>query len=264
VPPLIAVQNVSRVFTSGARTVHALENVSFDIQAGDFVSLVGPSGCGKSTLLKIVSGLLPASSGSISVSDNPVDGPLENVGMVFQSPVLLKWRPVLGNILLPVEFAKLDLARHRERAESLLKLVGLAGFEEMYPHQLSGGMQQRVSLCRALVTDPQLLLMDEPFGALDAMTRDELDIELQRIWQDRKKTVLFVTHSIQEAVFLSDHVIVMSARPGRLLEQIAIQLPRPRIMEMMSTSQFGEYTLKIRALLQGVDGIPAAIPGSTA
>jgi NitT/TauT family transport system ATP-binding protein len=146
----------------------------------------------------------------------------------------------------------------------LLKLVGLEGFEEMYPHQLSGGMQQRVSLCRALVMDPQLLLMDEPFGALDAMTRDELDIELLRIWQDRRKTVLFVTHSIQEAVFLSDHVIVMSARPGRLLEQIAIQLPRPRTMQMISTPRFGEYTLKIRALLQGVDGMPAAVPGSTA
>jgi NitT/TauT family transport system ATP-binding protein len=262
--PLIAVQNVSRVFASGARTVHALEKISFEIQAGDFVSLVGPSGCGKSTLLKIVSGLLPASSGGVSVASKPVDGPLENIGMVFQSPVLLKWRPVLGNVLLPVEFAKLDLASHQERARSLLKLVGLEGFEEMYPHQLSGGMQQRVSLCRALVTDPELLLMDEPFGALDAMTRDELDIELLRIWQERKKTVLFVTHSIQEAVFLSDHVIVMSARPGRLLEQIAIQLPRPRTMEMMSAPRFGEYTLKIRSLLAGVDGVPIAVPGSTA
>ena len=262
--PLIAVQNVSRVFTSGAKTVHALERVSFEIQAGHFVSLVGPSGCGKSTLLKIVSGLLPASSGTISVSDKRVDEPLENVGMVFQSPVLLKWRPVLANVLLPVEFAKRDLASHTERALSLLKLVGLEGFEEMYPHQLSGGMQQRVSLCRALVMDPQLLLMDEPFGALDAMTRDELDMELLRIWQDRKKTVLFVTHSIQEEVFLSDHVIVMSARPGRLLEQITIQLPRPRTMEMMSGSRFGEYTLKIRSLLAGADGIPGILAGSTA
>ena len=262
--PLIAVQNVSKVFASGAMTVHALEKVSFEIQAGHFVSLVGPSGCGKSTLLKIVSGLLPASSGTISVSDKRVDEPLENVGMVFQSPVLLKWRPVLGNVLLPVEFAKRDVGNHMERARSLLRLVGLEGFEEMYPHQLSGGMQQRVSLCRALVMDPQLLLMDEPFGALDAMTRDELDIELLRIWQDRKKTVLFVTHSIQEAVFLSDHVIVMSARPGRLLEQIAIQLPRPRTMEMMSAPRFGEYTLKIRSLLASADGVSGVVPGSTA
>jgi NitT/TauT family transport system ATP-binding protein len=262
--PLIAVQNISKVFTSGAKTVHALEKVSFEIQAGHFVSLVGPSGCGKSTLLKIVSGLLPASSGTISVSDKRVNEPLENVGMVFQSPVLLKWRPVLGNVLLPVEFAKRDVASHTGRARSLLKLVGLEGFEEMYPHQLSGGMQQRVSLCRALVMDPQLLLMDEPFGALDAMTRDELDMELLRIWQDRKKTVLFVTHSIQEAVFLSDHVIVMSARPGRLLEQITIQLPRPRTMEMMSAPRFGEYTLRIRSLLASVDGTPGVVPGSTA
>ncbi|MET0500906.1 MAG: ABC transporter ATP-binding protein [Candidatus Binatia bacterium] len=263
-PPLITVRSVSRVFTSGAKTVHALEDISFEIQAGDFVSLVGPSGCGKSTLLKIVSGLLPASSGAVVVGDKPVDGPLENVGMVFQSPVLLKWRPVLGNVLLPVEFAKLDVAGHMERARGLLKLVGLEGFEEMYPHQLSGGMQQRVSLCRALVTDPQLLLMDEPFGALDAMTRDDLDIELLRIWEERKKTVLFVTHSIQEAVFLSDYVVVMSARPGRLLEQIAIELPRPRTMEMMSAAQFGEYTLRIRSLLGNANGGSSTVSGSTA
>jgi NitT/TauT family transport system ATP-binding protein len=262
--PLIAIQNVSRVFTSGAKIVHALEGVSFDIQAGNFVSLVGPSGCGKSTLLKIVSGLLAPSSGAISVSDKPVEGPLEQVGMVFQSPVLLKWRPVLGNVLLPVEFAKLDIDSHRERARGLLKLVGLEGFEEMYPHQLSGGMQQRVSLCRALVTDPHLLLMDEPFGALDAMTRDELDMELLRIWEEKKKTVLFVTHSIQEAVFLSDQVLVMSARPGRLLEQIAIQLPRPRTMEMMSGTKFGEYTLRIRSLLGSTDGNSHVALGSTA
>ena len=262
-PPLIAVEEVSRVFTSGAKTVTALDKVSFDIETGNFVSIVGPSGCGKSTLLKIVSGLLPASSGKVSVNGNPVDQPLENVGMVFQAPVLLKWRSVLGNILLPVEFAKLDIASHTQKAQALVKLVGLAGFEEMYPHELSGGMQQRASLCRALVTDPQLLLMDEPFGALDAMTRDELDLELLRIWEERKKTVLFVTHSIQEAVFLSDQVFVMSARPGRLLEKITIDLPRPRTMEMMSDVRLGDYTLKIRALLVAAGGAGAAI-GSTA
>lgn len=262
-PPLIVLQEISRIFASGARSVSALDRVSFDIQGGEFVSIVGPSGCGKSTLLKIISGLLPATSGSISVNGRPVNSPLENVGMVFQSPVLLKWRPVMQNILLPVEFAKLDVARHLERARSLVNLVGLDGFEEMYPHQLSGGMQQRVSLCRALVTDPQLLLMDEPFGALDAMTRDELDMELLRIWEERKKTVIFVTHSIQEAVFLSDQVFVMSARPGKLLEKLSIAMPRPRSMEMMSSAEFGAYTLKIRSLLASAAG-SHAVAGSTA
>jgi NitT/TauT family transport system ATP-binding protein len=263
VPPLISIEEVSRVFTSGAKSVTALERVSFDIQTGSFVSIVGPSGCGKSTLLKIISGLLPATSGSVSVGGKRVQEPLENVGMVFQAPVLLKWRSVVGNVLLPVEFAKLEVASHMEKARSLIKLVGLEGFEEMFPHQLSGGMQQRVSLCRALVTDPQLLLMDEPFGALDAMTRDELDLELLRIWEERKKTVLFVTHSIQEAVFLSDLVFVMSARPGRLLECLAIDLARPRTMEMMSATRFGEYTLKIRSLLTGAGAAAGAAAGST-
>jgi NitT/TauT family transport system ATP-binding protein len=263
VPPLIVVERVAKVFSSAARSVTALESVSFDIPTANFVSIVGPSGCGKSTLLKILSGLMPASSGKAIVNGQPVTGPLENVGMVFQAPVLLKWRSVLGNILLPVEFAKLDVPRHLEKARALIDLVGLSGFEEMYPHELSGGMQQRVSLCRALVTDPQLLLMDEPFGALDAMTRDELDMELLRIWEERKKTVLFVTHSIQEAVFLSDRVFVMSARPGRLLEIITIDLPRPRTLEMMSTARFGEYTLRIRALLAGGSGASAAEAGST-
>ncbi len=260
-PPLIAVEDVSRVFTSGARTVTALDQVSFEIQAGNFVSIVGPSGCGKSTLLKIISGLLPLSSGTASVNGRRVSAPLENVGMVFQAPVLLKWRSVLGNILLPVEFAKLDVADFTDKARALIQLVGLDGFEEMYPHELSGGMQQRASLCRALVTDPQLLLMDEPFGALDAMTRDELDIELMRIWEERKKTVLFVTHSIQEAVFLSDWVFVMSARPGRLIEKIAVDLPRPRTMEMMSAPRFGEYTLKIRSLLASAGGAASSTVG---
>jgi NitT/TauT family transport system ATP-binding protein len=260
--PLIAVQELSRTFLSGAVPVQALNRISFEIGTGEFVSIVGPSGCGKSTLLKIIAGLLTASSGNVAVNGKPVRGPLENVGMVFQSPILLKWRSVLGNVLLPVEFARLDLDSHVERARSLIKLVGLKGFEGMYPHQLSGGMQQRTSLCRALVTDPQLLLMDEPFGALDAMTRDELDLELLRIWEEKKKTVVFVTHSIQEAVFLSDHVIVMSARPGRVLETLRIDLPRPRSIEIMSSPAFGDYTLRIRALLASAGGFAAA-GGST-
>ena len=262
-PRLILVEEIQRIFTSGAHSVHALDRVSFDVQERSFVSIVGPSGCGKSTLLKIIAGLLPATSGAVRVGDRTVDAPLENVGMVFQSPVLLKWKSVLDNIMLPVEFAKLDRVHHLERARSLIELVGLQGFEEMYPYHLSGGMQQRVSLCRALVTDPQLLLMDEPFGALDAMTRDELDLELLKIWEERKKTVLFVTHNIQEAVFLSDYVVVMSARPGRLLERITIELERPRKMELMSSAPFGAYTLRIRALLASAGGLSDSTAGST-
>jgi NitT/TauT family transport system ATP-binding protein len=263
VPALITVRDVEKLFRSGSRSVYALDRVSFDIDEGSFVSLVGPSGCGKSTLLKIIAGLLSSSAGGVSVNGKQVKDPLENVGMVFQSPVLLKWKTVLGNIMLPVEFGKLEKEPHLERARSLVKIVGLAGFEDMYPYELSGGMQQRVSLCRALVTDPQILLMDEPFGALDAMTRDELDLELIRIWEERKKTVLFVTHNIQEAVFLSDYVVVMSARPGRLIEKMRIDLQRPRTLDIMSSALFGDYTLKIRAMLASAGGNSAAAIGST-
>lgn len=263
VPQLIEVQDVFRIFWSGTKTIHALDQVCFEVHEGSFVSIVGPSGCGKSTLLKIVSGLLPATSGKVAVAGRPVTSPLENVGMVFQSPVLLKWRTVIGNIMLPVEFARLDKAPYLEKAQGLIRLVGLHGFEEMYPYQLSGGMQQRVSLCRALVTEPQILLMDEPFGALDAMTRDELDIELLKIWDEKRKTALFVTHNIQEAVFLSDYIIVMSSRPGRVIQKLGIDLPRPRTIEMMSSNRFGEYTLQIRAMLASSSGIPGAAVGST-
>ncbi len=260
---LIVVEDVRKIFRGGAKTVCALDGVSFEVRESSFVSIVGPSGCGKSTLLKIISGLLPPHSGKITVNGNPVQAPLANVGMVFQAPVLLKWKTVVGNIMLPVEFAKLDRADYLEKARSLIRLVGLQGFEEMRPYELSGGMQQRVSLCRALVTDPQILLMDEPFGALDAMTRDELDLELLKIWDGRRKTALFVTHNIQEAVFLSDYVVVMSPRPGRVIQQLSIDLPRPRTIEMMSSIQFCEYTLQIRAVLASSSGVPSAAVGST-
>jgi NitT/TauT family transport system ATP-binding protein len=265
VAPLIVVEDVRRAFRSGDKTVHALDGVSFAVNESSFVSIVGPSGCGKSTLLKVVAGLLPAGSGKIIVSGRAVDGPLENVGMVFQAPVLLKWRTIVGNIMLPVEFAGLNRAGRTDylgKARSLIRLVGLEGFEEMRPYELSGGMQQRASLCRALVTDPEVLLMDEPFGALDAMTRDELDLELLRIWGEKKMTVLFVTHSIQEAVFLSDEVVVMSSRPGRVIEKISVELPRPRSLEMMSAPEFGRYTLKIRGMLASAGG-GARAAGST-
>ena len=260
---LIVVEDVSKVFRSGAKTVRALDGVSFEVRESSFVSIVGPSGCGKSTLLKIISGLLPANSGRVMVNGNPVEEPLANVGMVFQSPVLLKWKSVVGNIMLPVEFAKLDRTDYLDRARSLVRLVGLDGFEEMAPYELSGGMQQRVSLCRALVTDPQILLMDEPFGALDAMTRDELDIELLRIWGEKKMTVLFVTHNIQEAVFLSDSVVAMSPRPGKVLAKLSVELPRPRTLEMMSSPEFGRYTLKIRGMLASAGGKPQTVGSTT-
>jgi NitT/TauT family transport system ATP-binding protein len=258
VPPLIVVDQVAKVFTSGARTVTALESVSFDILTANFVSIVGPSGCGKSTLLKILSGLLPASSGKASVSGKPVTGPLENVGMVFQAPVLLKWRSVLGNILLPVEFAKLDLPSHVEKARALIKLVGLAGFEDMYPHELSGGMQQRVSLCRALVTDPQLLLMDEPFGALDAQTRTLMQEELIKLARKIPRTVLFITHAVEEAVYLADRVVVMTRRPGKIAEIVDVAPVRAaggwdkltRVEEVMEQAPFTELKSRIWRLLR--------------
>jgi len=256
----IALQGVSRVYHSGAKSVQALEQVSFEVEKSSFVSIVGPSGCGKSTLLKIVSGLLSPTVGMVKIDDRSVSGPVDNVGMVFQSPVLLKWKTVIENVMLPVEFARLDRSRYYATAQSLIQLVGLQGFEDMRPYELSGGMQQRVSLCRALVMDPPILLMDEPFGALDAMTRDEMDVELLKIWEQRKKTVIFVTHNIQEAVFLSDLVIVMSARPGRVVERLKIDLPRPRAIELMSASRFGEHTLQIRNLLAsaGKDEVPGS------
>ena len=260
---LIVVEDVRRFFRSGAKTVRALDGVSFPVHESSFVSVVGPSGCGKSTLLKIISGLLPASSGRVMVSGRPVEGPLENVGMVFQAPVLLKWRSVVDNVMLPAEFAGLDRTDYLERARSLIRLVGLEGFEEMRPYELSGGMQQRASLCRALVTDPQMLLMDEPFGALDAMTRDELDLELLRIWGEKKMTALFVTHNIQEAVFLSDSVVVMSPRPGRVIAKLSVELPRPRTLEMMSSPEFGRYTLDIRGMLASASGNAQPAAGST-
>jgi NitT/TauT family transport system ATP-binding protein len=263
----VVCQQVSVRFVTDRRTVTALDNISFSVEAGGFLCVLGPSGCGKSTLLRVVADLIDPSSGTLRVfGRTPRQARIDRaLGFVFQDAALLPWRSALENVELPLEVGgRRSLPKGAPTPRELLRLVGLEGWETSFPHELSGGMRQRVAIARALLGGPRLLLMDEPFGALDAMTRDELDIELLRIWHDRKKTVLFVTHSIQEAVFLSDHVIVMSARPGRLLEQISIRLPRPRTMEMMSTTKFGEYTLRIRALLQGVDGIPAVSPGSSA
>jgi NitT/TauT family transport system ATP-binding protein len=222
---------------------------------GEFMSIVGPSGCGKSTLLKILAGLLPASDGTALLNGSPIEGPRKDIGVVFQSPVLFPWRTVLGNVLLPADVQRLGRATMSRRAVELLGLVGLNGFEERYPWELSGGMQQRVALVRALIHDPALLLMDEPFGALDALTREAMNVELQRIWLERRKTVVFITHSTAEAVFLADRVLVMTPRPGRMGDLLDVDLPRPRSLDVMNTEKFGTYVRRIRAALNAGGGI---------
>jgi NitT/TauT family transport system ATP-binding protein len=251
--PLIRLRGVEKVYMSRDGPVHSLRAVSVDVPAGEFLSIVGPSGCGKSTLLKIVAGLLPASGGDALFQGSRIEGPPEGIGVVFQSPVLLAWRTALDNIMLQCEIRGLPHERSRQRALELIQTVGLTGFERKYPWELSGGMQQRVAICRALLHDPSLLLMDEPFGALDAMTRESMDLELQRIWNATKKTILFVTHSISEAVLLSDRVLVMTERPGTVAAIYDIALPRPRSFQDMGTPEFVALAQAIRAhfLAQG-------------
>jgi NitT/TauT family transport system ATP-binding protein len=244
--PLIEVAHVAKTYVTADGPVESLRPLTFAIDDGEFLAIVGPSGCGKSTLLKMVAGLLPASSGEIRVGGERVDGPPDNVGIVFQSAVLLAWRTVLDNVMLQIEMRRLDKSTYLPKAKALLHLVGLDGFERKLPWQLSGGMQQRASICRALVHDPAVLLMDEPFGALDAMTREKMNVELQRIWFETKKTVLFITHSIPEAVFLADRVLVMSERPGTIAAIYDVKLPRPRSLRVMSQPEFGELTQTIR------------------
>jgi NitT/TauT family transport system ATP-binding protein len=252
-PSYVRVRGVDKIYgTSRNAAVVALKDVSFDLYEGEFLSVLGPSGCGKSTLLKTIAGLAPINTGSIEVKGRKVDGPPENMGIVFQRDVLLDWLDILDNVLLPIRYARLRRADWEERALALLRTLGLAGFERGHPWELSGGMRQRVSICRALLRNPDLLLMDEPFGALDALTRDELNLELQRIWVADAKTVLFITHSIVEAVFLSDRVLVMSRNPGRVLEVIAIDLPRPRPLAIRETPEFGRYVARIRRLFEGM------------
>ncbi|HEY7713762.1 MAG TPA: ABC transporter ATP-binding protein [Candidatus Binatia bacterium] len=248
-PNLIEYERVRKIYNSGNDEVIALEEVSFGVLPEEFVTVVGRSGCGKSTLLKITAGLLATTAGSVRVAGVPVQGPLTNIGVVFQSPVLLAWRKALDNVLLQVEARGLSVDAYRKRALELLELTGLRGFENKYPNELSGGMQQRVSISRALIHDPPLLLMDEPFGALDAITRDEMNLELLRIWSESKKTVLFITHSIAEAVFLGDRVVVMTPRPGKVAEIMTIDLPRPRTTALRDDSKFIGYVKKIRERL---------------
>jgi NitT/TauT family transport system ATP-binding protein len=247
---MLEIVEVSKTYITGDGPLLALDRANLQIRDGEFVSIDGPSGCGKSTLMLIAAGLVPASSGSVSVAGKPVRAPYGNVGIVFQDATLYEWRRVLENVLLPIDIQRLDRRQYRQRALDLLQLVGLSGFERKYPFELSGGMRQRVALCRALIHDPALLLMDEPFGALDALSRDQMNLELQAIWQRHRKTVLFITHSITEAVFLSDRVVVMSPRPGRIGAVLSIELPRPRNFDFAETPEFGRYAKEIRRLFE--------------
>jgi NitT/TauT family transport system ATP-binding protein len=244
--PVIEIKKVSKTYKTQDGEVPSLQPLEFDINEGEFLVVVGPSGCGKSTLLKMIAGLLPPSEGEIRVDGRVVKSPHRDVGIVFQSALLLPWRRVLENVMMPVEVKGLPVDEYRKRALALLKMVGLDGFERKYPWQLSGGMQQRAAICRALVHDPKIVLMDEPFGALDAMTRERMNVELQRIQRETGKTVMLITHSIPEAVFLADRVLVMSARPGKIDAIYDATLPRPRTLDMMADPRFVEMTQKIR------------------
>jgi NitT/TauT family transport system ATP-binding protein len=249
---LIEIEAVTKRYAARDGEVFALAETSLDIADGEFVSIVGPSGCGKSTLLMLVAGLLPVTSGRITIDGTHVTKPYTDLGIVFQQDLLMDWRSTMNNVLLQAEFRGIPKKQLAARAHELLDRVGLADFESKYPYELSGGMRQRVAICRALVHDPRLLLMDEPFGALDALTRDQLNLDLQDIWQESRKTVLFITHSISEAIFLSDRVLVFGPRPGRIVDELHIDLPRPRRLAARSSDRFGEYASRIRKTFQSM------------
>lgn len=248
----IRIRDVSKTFGSGEGAVTALNHISVDIEPGQFLSVVGPSGCGKSTLLRIVAGLLAPTSGGVEIGGVAVTRPYTDLGIVFQRDLLLESRTALGNVLLQLEMRGLPTEPVRARALELLDRVGLAGFADMYPRELSGGMRQRVAICRALIHDPPIILMDEPFGALDALTRDQMNVELQKMWLAEKKTVVFVTHSISEAIYLGDRVVVFSPRPGRIADIIEVDLPRPRRLAVRSSDKFLGYATHIRQLFEGM------------
>lgn len=245
----VAYHDVNKVFGVGRDEFVALEHVSFSLSAGEFVSLVGPSGCGKSTLLKITAGLMRPTSGSVLVGGKAIDGPRTDIGLMLQTSTLFPWRNVVQNISLPLDIRRNRSKDRDERIGQVLELVGLTGFENHYPRELSGGMQQRVALCRLLISDPDLMLLDEPFGALDEFTREYLNAELARISEHELKSTLFVTHNVPEAVFLSDVVVVMGAKPGRVLEVVSVDLPRPRVPRLRDTPEFNQICVRIRSIL---------------
>ena len=248
--PVLVLRNVSTVFPNGNGGLRALDDISFDVYPEQFICVLGPSGCGKTTLLRALAGLLHPTGGEIHFNGERLSGPRRGVGLVFQKSNLMPWRTVLENILLPLEILKLPKSAALEKAQELIELVGLQGFEGALPRDLSGGMAQRVAIARALVHDPDLLLLDEPFGSLDALTRERMGSELTRIWQARRKTVVMVTHSISEALFLADRVLVLSQRPGRLCLDLPVELPRPRVDEVRYLPAFTELSRKIRAAIE--------------
>lgn len=250
--PLVSVRDVSMVFNTGGAQTIALQNASLEVAAGEFISLIGPSGCGKTTLLRLLADLIQPTSGSIRIGGKTPEEARKSraYGYVFQAPVLYEWRTVLANVMLPLEVMNYPAAERKQRAEKMLALVGLEKFAKHYPWQLSGGMQQRVSIARALSFDPQLLFMDEPFGALDEITRENLNLELLRLWRETGKTVIFVTHSIPEAVFLSTRVVVMTPRPGKIETIIPADLPQPRNFETRETPRFFEVATAVRESLR--------------
>ncbi|MCO5156098.1 MAG: ABC transporter ATP-binding protein [Aquamicrobium sp.] len=244
--PLIRMRNVRKVYRTGGAEAVAVSDVTLDIHEGDLLSIVGPSGCGKTTVLKILAGLHGADGGTVSIGDGHgsfVEG--RDVGMVFQQPLLLKWRTIAENVILPAQILGLPLKAARERARDLLEMVGLGKAGDKYPFELSGGMQQRAAIARALIHDPKLVLMDEPFGALDAITREKMNLEMLRIWQESRKTFVFVTHGIQEAVFLGSHCAVLTAGPARMADYFSIDLPHPRSLDIKTGNAFGDYVKRI-------------------
>ncbi|GGE81036.1 ABC transporter ATP-binding protein [Stappia taiwanensis] len=255
--PILRLTNVNKHYRRARQgqsdIIHAAKDVSFDLERGQLASLVGASGCGKSTVLKMIAGLIPATGGEIQLKGDKLTGPNEQIGIMFQQPTLLPWRSVLENVLLPIEIREGRGAAKaaRDRAMQLLQMAGLAEFAHAVPGELSGGMAQRAAICRMLVTQPELLLLDEPFGALDEFTREQMNVEFERICRSREATAIIVTHSIQEAVFLADAVFVMSPRPGRIVKRIEIDLPRPRTSDMITSTRFNEYVREIHDLLFG-------------
>jgi NitT/TauT family transport system ATP-binding protein len=244
--PVLIAEGISKIYRTTWGRIHALESISFRVGLGEFLCIVGPSGCGKTTLLRILSGLLAPTRGAVYLNGEPLDSPRRQIGFVFQKANLMPWRTVLKNVTLPLEVQGLRRVEAHALAQELLDLVGLGGFEKVYPHELSMGMQQRVAIARALIHDPAILLLDEPFASLDALTRERMNLELLRIWKARQKTVVMVTHSIQEAVFLADRVLVMSPLPGRIETAVSVSLPRPRQLTMLYSQEFGSLSQKIR------------------